>query len=613
MYRLDHVFVVLCAVLFAGQVIAVPAGNGITHPHSPPLGPFEPARFASQTQSQIASSRGPFTWLRDSVIERIWGIDKEKQSLNKPGPRPRPEKSWSRYGSDIVLRIEVHNAEEVEALADAVNILFLDVWDSNENYVDIRLAKEVVSSSEVTRLSLDQFLLQQVPSLLGLLPQSLQKSHTLLIEDLSKMIYESQYPTRGFKHHKNDQTTSHAGLRSADVADLFFDDYQPFPVILQWMRLLVSMFPSHAQLVNVGITHEGRDIPALRLGVRPSGDQPEEPRKTVMIVGGSHAREWISTSTVAYVAFQLITEFGNSLPITKLLEDFDWILVPTINPDGYVYSWDMDRLWRKNRQQTGLPFCPGIDLDRSWGYEWDGEGTRANPCSESYAGNNPFDSIETRTIAEWAYNQTQSKETDFIGFLDLHSYSQQILYPYSYSCESVPPSLENLEELAFGIAKAIRMTNQETYSVKSACEGVVTTDKGTGQRVSTNVEGTGGSALDWFYHQLHAKYSYQIKLRDKGMYGFLLPAEHIVPTGREIFNSVLVLGHFLLGDRANGFEWPFIPGSESAEKDDGSSRTFDHLFFETNEEELEKPDDDDGDYFSVVEDNVYQDEGWGLW
>ncbi|RAO71104.1 uncharacterized protein BHQ10_007116 [Talaromyces amestolkiae] len=601
MYR--HVFVVLCAVLFAGQTTAVPAGTGITHPHSQPLGPFEPVRFASQSQTQIASSRGPFTWLRDSVIERIWGIDKEKQSLNKPGPRPRPEKSWSRYGSDIVLRIEVHNAEEIEALADAVNILFLDVWDSNENHVDIRLAKEVV------------------PSLLGLLPRSLQKSYTLLIEDLSKMIYESQYPTSGFKHHKNGQSTSHTDLRSADVTDMFFERYQKFPVILQWMRLLVSMFPEQAKLVNVGVTHEGRDIPALRLGVRddeneePNKETKEEPRKTVMIVGGSHAREWISTSTVAYVAFQLLTEYNKSLPVTKLLKEFDWVLVPTINPDGYVYSFEMDRLWRKSRQQTALPFCPGIDLDRAWGYEWDGEGTRANPCSESYAGNAPFDSIEIRTIAEWAYNETQSKKTEFIGFLDLHSYSQQILYPYSYSCESVPPSLENLEELAYGIAKAIRMTNQESYSVESACGGIVTTDKGTGQRVSTKVESTGGSALDWFYHQLHAKYSYQIKLRDKGTWGFLLPPEHIVPTGREIFNSVLVLGHFLLGNRANDFEWSFISGSGSAEKENSSPRIFDHSFFETNTEELDKPhdDDDNGDYFSAVEDNVYQDEGWGLW
>jgi hypothetical protein len=136
-----HVFAVLSSVLAAGQVAtAVPAGTGLTHPPA-----FEPVPFASHTQTQFAASRGPFTWLRDSLIERIWGIDKGKQSLNKPGPRPQPEKSWSRYGSDIVVRFEVHHADEVEALSEAIDILFLDVWDSTDEHVDIRLAKEVVS------------------------------------------------------------------------------------------------------------------------------------------------------------------------------------------------------------------------------------------------------------------------------------------------------------------------------------------------------------------------------------------------------------------------------------------------------------------------------------
>lgn len=172
-------------------------------------------------------------------------------------------------------------------------------------------------------------------------------------------------------------------------------------------------------------------------------------------------------------------------------------------------------------------------MDRTFSYQWDGEATQGNPCSENYAGDFPFEAVESLRLANWITKEIENNNMNVIGYLDIHSYSQQILYPFSYSCTDTPPGLENLQELGLGLAKAMRHVNDEFYTVGSACEG------------SVGSELNRGAALDWVYHDMQVKYAYQLKLRDNGNYGFLLPSKAIVPTGEEVLAAATFFGEFL--------------------------------------------------------------------
>jgi hypothetical protein len=105
------------------------------------------------------------------------------------------------------------------------------------------------------------------------------------------------------------------------------------------------------------------------------------------------------------------------------------------NPDGYVYTWDHDRLWYKNRLETDPNNeCIGIDMNRNWvwmldvyaetnvyafsiqGYHWDNS---LDPCHHWYGGEHPFDAPEVNAIAYYI------ERTPYIrAFIDMRSYGQ---------------------------------------------------------------------------------------------------------------------------------------------------------------------------------------------
>ena len=55
-----------------------------------------------------------------------------------------------------------------------------------------------------------------------------------------------------------------------------------------------------------------------------------------------------------------------------------------------------------------------------------------------------------------------------------------------------------------------------------------------------------GASYDWVKGVAGVKYSYTLELRDTGRYGFLLPQSQIIPSGEEVWASVVAIADELM-------------------------------------------------------------------
>ena len=69
--------------------------------------------------------------------------------------------------------------------------------------------------------------------------------------------------------------------------------------------------------------------------------------------------------------------------IKSLLEENVFYIAPVFNPDGYVYTFTDDRLWRKTRRPTEKDGCIGTDVNRNLDFKWGGQFNFVNSFKRS--------------------------------------------------------------------------------------------------------------------------------------------------------------------------------------------------------------------------------------
>uniref|UniRef100_T1GPS0 Peptidase M14 domain-containing protein n=1 Tax=Megaselia scalaris TaxID=36166 RepID=T1GPS0_MEGSC len=196
-------------------------------------------------------------------------------------------------------------------------------------------------------------------------------------------------------------------------------------------RLGTDCYRSHSEINNY-IEDLYQDIQTGHLSSKLG-----TPMNVVIFVdAGMHAREWISPATGIYVIQQLVENFEEN---QVFLKDFDWVVMPMINADGYEFtrSHPDNRMWRKNRQPY-TEKCTGTDLNRNFDYQYGVSGTSSDPCVDTFKGSGPFSEPESVVLRDVLH----SLKGRISFYLTLHSYGPQFLHPWSYAKVDAPTDAE---------------------------------------------------------------------------------------------------------------------------------------------------------------------------
>ncbi|KAL6710686.1 hypothetical protein ACN47E_007743 [Coniothyrium glycines] len=302
-------------------------------------------------------------------------------------------------------------------------------------------------------------------------------------------------------------------------SETWFTAYHPYADHIQFLRDLQAGYTGNSEIVSVGTSVQGRTLTGIHIwGSGGKGSKP-----AVIIHGNVHAREWITSMTTEYFAWQLLTKYASDATVKSLVDKFDFYITPIVNPDGFLYSQTTDRLWRKNRQTVSGNSCVGRDINRNWPYKWEVTGgASTNPCSETYKGLAAGDAPELRGVKAQVDQLKASRGIRL--YLDVHSYGQYILWPYGYDCNLRAENDAQHRSIATRAQSAIRAVSGTPYTIGPSC---------------STLYATTGSSTDYTDVTGNATYSYTYELRDTGTYGFTLPANQIQPTVRETWAGVV--------------------------------------------------------------------------
>jgi len=310
--------------------------------------------------------------------------------------------------------------------------------------------------------------------------------------------------------------------------------YQKYDEIVGELKRLAAIYSDIVELKSIGKSYEKNEIYSVHISTNRSAN-----RKIIYLNCGSHAREFLSVSSCKYAIRRLLFDANYDSKIMNLLSNFDVVMTPLLNPDGYIFAHNRklryNRLWRKSRSPTTEASCYGVDLNRNFDYRWGGFGSSADPCEEIYSGSHPFSESESLALARYLYKLRRR----IIAYMDVHVFGQLWMSPWGYT-SSTPKHHETHNKMLNQIKNALLKEQNITYKIGQS---------------STILYQTSGDSLDWAYGRLGIIHSYGVELRPTLSHrrGFRYSSNATIPTGKDLLVGIVSMADTLIREDNSKF------------------------------------------------------------
>ncbi|HXU97106.1 MAG TPA: M14 family zinc carboxypeptidase [Jiangellaceae bacterium] len=272
-------------------------------------------------------------------------------------------------------------------------------------------------------------------------------------------------------------------------------DYDGTDGIRAYLEQIAAANPDLLKLEVIGQTWgtdpEGdgpdtpREIVALKL-TKDAGTVQDNTRPAVLYSSLQHAREWISVEVNRRLLEHVIKMYREGKQdFVDLVSNNELWFVLVANPDGYQYTFDYDRLWRKNlRDNDGdnqITPLDGVDPNRNYPEHWnfDDEGSASIFTDETYRGPAAGSEPETQAM------MSLFDRIDFRFQVNYHSFGELLLYTFGFQVNT--PSADDPIYVALsgtdakpaingynpGVGADLYTTNGETTDFAHAVHGVL--------------------------------------------------------------------------------------------------------------------------------------------